>query len=74
MNVQPPNFTPDEMNRNMARKVFAMQVLADRVAGLTLENVELMAIIQELQTDLAVARQTLAQLMTPSPDESPAVN
>jgi hypothetical protein len=63
LGAKAPDFlTVEELNRVIARKVFSMQVLADRVGRLTLENTELMSIVQELQTDLAQTRQLLAEL------------
>ena len=53
-----------ELQRVIARKSQAMQILAERVSLLTLENVELITIIDELQNDLAVAQQTLVDLKT----------
>jgi len=56
------DWTPEELQRIIARKVFVQNVLSDRVATLTMENVELMSIVDELQTDLAAARQALTDL------------
>jgi hypothetical protein len=59
----PPDFfTTEELNKVIARKVFCIGVLADRVGTLTVENVELLSIVQELQRDLQQARQILAEL------------
>jgi len=56
------DWTPEELQRIIARKVFIQNVLSERVATLTMENVELMSIVDELQTDLAAARQALTDL------------
>jgi len=58
------DWTPEELHRIIARKVFANGILVERVSVLTAEVVELMSIVDELQTDLAEARQTLADLKT----------
>lgn len=58
------DWTTEELQRIIARKVFIQNVLSDRVAMLTSENAELMSIVDELQTDLAAARQALTDLKT----------
>ena len=63
MGATPPDYlTAEELNRVIARKQFAMQMLADRLSMMTLENAELMSIVQELQRDLANTKQVLADL------------
>ena len=56
--------TPLELHRIIFRKQFANNILVERVASLTAEVAELMSIVDELQHDLADARQTLADLKT----------
>jgi len=56
------DWTPEELQRIIARKVFIQNVLSERVATLTMENVELMSIVDELHTDLAAARHALTDL------------
>jgi hypothetical protein len=56
--------TPFELHRIIFRKQFANTVLSDRVGLLTAEVAELMSIIDELQHDLADARQALSDLKT----------
>jgi hypothetical protein len=58
----PAELTTDEYQRMVARSRFSVQMLSDRVAGLTRENVELMAIVQELQRDLYEARQIISEV------------
>jgi hypothetical protein len=58
------DWTPAELQRILARKQFANNILAERVGMLTAEVVELMSIVDELQTDLAAARQALSDLKT----------
>jgi hypothetical protein len=57
-----PEFSAQELRRIIDRDRYAKHMLADKVAGLLLENVELMAIVDELQRDLTEARAVLAEL------------
>jgi hypothetical protein len=63
-------WTIDELQRIIARKVFANNVLAERVGTLTAEVVELMSIIDELQADLVQARAVLSDLQAAAEVES----
>jgi chromosome segregation ATPase len=54
--------TLEDLQRIIGRNQFALNVLTDRVAALTRENVELMSIVDELQRDLAEARRALSDL------------
>lgn len=62
--------TTEELQRIITRKSMACSILAERVGMLSLENVELMTIIDELQQDLAEARGVLADLAASSEVES----
>lgn len=62
--------TPDELRRVVSRNHLSLKILTDRVGMLTRENVELLSIIDELQTDLAEARQVLTDLHQSSEVES----
>ncbi len=57
-----PELTAQELNRVVDRNRFSLQMLAERVGMLTRENVELMSIVQELQTDLMAARQVIFEM------------
>jgi hypothetical protein len=63
-------WTSEELHRIIARKVFANNIMAERVGTLTAEVVELMSIIDELQTDLAQARAVLSDLQAAAEVES----
>jgi hypothetical protein len=57
----------DELDREgllkvMARDRYVKQQLAERIAGMTAENAELVAIINEMDSDLAEARSALQAL------------
>jgi uncharacterized coiled-coil protein SlyX len=60
------DLTQQELLRIIARNQYALRILTDRMASLSLENAELMAIVDELQRDLAEARQVLADLQASS--------
>jgi len=51
-------FSPEELHRLIARDRWVKQMLNERCASLLLENVELMAIVQELQQELSELRQS----------------
>jgi hypothetical protein len=59
MNFEP---TLEEAVRIIARKQFIIDTLVGRTATLIGENMELLSIVQEIQRDLAEARQLLAEL------------
>lgn len=74
---QQPEFTVREMQRVHQRDVFVKQQLAQRLVHSVLENLELMAIAQEMQDDLAALREGEAMLaadqhLNPPPGPSPA--
>lgn len=56
------DFTINEMQRMHNRDVFVKHQLSGRVAALVMENMELMAIIEELQRDLTEVRGVLSDL------------
>ena len=58
----PLELTTLEYQRIIARHQFSLQILSERVGMLTRENVELLSIVDEIQRDLAEARQVLADL------------
>lgn len=70
----PTQLNPDEMQRVLNRNRFSMQMLAERIGMLSRENVELMSIVQELQSDLFATRAALYQadpknpVLPPLPD------
>ena len=64
------NLTIEEYQRILARNQFSLSVLSDRVGMLTLENVELMSIVDELQHDLSEARGVLSDLQASAEVES----
>jgi hypothetical protein len=55
----PDNLTRDDLVKILLRDRFVKAELTSRVAGLVRENLELTAIIQELQGDLGEARQAI---------------
>lgn len=74
--IQQQQFTVAEMQRVHERDVFVKQQLAQRLAHSVLENLELMAIAQELQDDLSGLREGEAmlaaeQLLNPPPGPPP---
>jgi hypothetical protein len=62
--------TFEELQRMVVRKSQGMQILADRVGVLTLENVELMTIITELQDELSLRDKLLSELQESAAVES----
>jgi len=56
--------TPEEMARALQRQSDAIEMMNNRIAQLTMENVSLAVVNQELQRDLASLREEL----TVSPD------
>ena len=57
MSDVPPDLTSNDYTRIINRDRFVKAQLADRVAALVRENLELLSIIQELQQDLADIQQ-----------------
>jgi len=51
-----PDLTLEEMRRVHERDVRVKQRLADRIAVLTLENTELIGIVEELQSELVALK------------------
>jgi hypothetical protein len=62
--------TTEELLRVLKRKEFANNLLVERVSMLIAENVELLSIIDEIQTDLADARAVLSDLQASTEVES----
>lgn len=61
-NGMAPNLSEEELQRVVTRNRFSLQMLGERVGALSRENVEMMSIVQELQTDLMRARMALAEI------------
>lgn len=56
MNHQQLELTPEEMGRALQRQADAIELMNNRIAQLTMENVSLAVMNQELQRDLESLR------------------
>lgn len=63
------DFTYEELVRLTRRDRFVKDQLSQRVMVLLRENLDLVAVVQELQTDLAAANARLAELTATSNGE-----
>ncbi len=66
----PEELTAQELLRVIDRGNYAKRMLTDKIAALSFENAELMAIVDELQRDLQEARGLLLELQSSAEVES----